>query len=246
MPEIVSDLCSTFDYILDMMKAMMLDIMAEIGKLSGLVNQYFGSMYSAFMLKMLQEASARDVLIISGLIVGIGFIISPVRPIVGAGLVSSDKAPGMTSKSLFNPNTESQTSGNAHKTGLSNFVKGMFGKEMQQDSDHINVLYAVKGGHQKKGTTNPSNKSKHQKGDSRRNKDQNRGEKGDDRRTSHSNKRIKKISTETVVAGAVMIASAVAIVYLVANDFTGVGVADDAAIIPLIKVFWESATKVFA
>lgn len=133
-----------------------------------------------------------------------------------------------------------------HKTGLSDYVKGMFGREIQKDSGYDKFDDDIKGGHQRKGTTNPGNRNKHERGDTRRNTDQNNKEKGDARRTPNPNKRIKKISTENAVAGAVMIVSALAIISLAANDFTGVGVADDAAIIPLVKVFWESSTKVFA
>ena len=44
----------------------------------------------------------------------------------------------------------------------------------------------------------------------------------------------------------VCMASAVAIIYLVGNDVTGVGVADDIALIPTVALFWDSASKVFS
>ena len=50
---------------------------------------------------------------------------------------------------------------------------------------------------------------------------------------------------EKILATEVIIISAVFIVYLVANDVTGVGVIDDAAIIPVAMIIWEAA-QVFA
>ena len=46
---------------------------------------------------------------------------------------------------------------------------------------------------------------------------------------------------EKILATEVIIISAVFIVYLVANDVTGVGVIDDAVIIPVAMIIWEAA-----
>ncbi|MCH5298026.1 MAG: RHS repeat-associated core domain-containing protein, partial [Ruminococcus sp.] len=43
----------------------------------------------------------------------------------------------------------------------------------------------------------------------------------------------------------ICMACAVAVIYLVGNDFTGVGVADDVALIPTIILLWDSANKAF-
>lgn len=44
---------------------------------------------------------------------------------------------------------------------------------------------------------------------------------------------------EKVVAGIVVTITAVSIIYIVANDLTGVGVADDVAITVLVPIAWE-------
>lgn len=54
-------------------------------------------------------------------------------------------------------------------------------------------------------------------------------------------KRYDPITLEKILATEVIIISAVFIVYLVANDVTGVGVIDDAAIIPVAIIIWEAA-----
>lgn len=58
-------------------------------------------------------------------------------------------------------------------------------------------------------------------------------------------KRYDPITLEKILATEVIIISAVFIVYLVANVVTGVGVIDDAAIIPVAMIIWEAA-QVFA
>ena len=54
-------------------------------------------------------------------------------------------------------------------------------------------------------------------------------------------KRYDPITLEKILATEVIIISAVFIVYLVANDVTGVGVIDDAVIIPVAIIIWEAA-----
>lgn len=54
-------------------------------------------------------------------------------------------------------------------------------------------------------------------------------------------KRYDLITLEKILATEVIIISAVFIVYLVANDVTGVGVIDDAVIIPVAIIIWEAA-----
>ncbi len=96
--------------------------------------------------------------------------------------------------------------------------------------------------HQKKGTTNPANKNKHEKGTTRKKRDQ-RGEKGDARRSPNPNKRRTSMSeveiSEKVVAGIVVAIATVSIAYIVVNDITGVGVADDPAVTVLAPIAWE-------
>lgn len=58
-------------------------------------------------------------------------------------------------------------------------------------------------------------------------------------------KRYDPITLKKILATEVIIISAVFIVYLVANDVTGVGVIDDAAIIPVAIIIWE-ADQAFA
>ena len=43
----------------------------------------------------------------------------------------------------------------------------------------------------------------------------------------------------------ICLACAVAAIYLVGNDFTGAGVADDVALVPTIALLWDSASKAF-
>ena len=102
--------------------------------------------------------------------------------------------------------------------------------------------------HHKKGTTSPSNRNTHENGQARKQRD-NRGEKGDARRTPNPNKRrpqleVNGIDGETLVYGAVLVAASVAVVYLAVNDASVIGVLDDAAIVPLVPVIWDSVTKI--
>ena len=43
----------------------------------------------------------------------------------------------------------------------------------------------------------------------------------------------------------ICLACAVAVIYLVGNDVTGAGVADDVALVPTIALLWDSASKAF-
>ena len=106
--------------------------------------------------------------------------------------------------------------------------------------------------HHKKGTTNPSNKSKHQKGQKRKQTDKMGGEKGDARRpVDRSNKRHFEVVepnleydyNNDIINGVVIVVASLAIVYIVANDATGVGVIDDVAIVPLMVIIWDTATQ---
>lgn len=102
----------------------------------------------------------------------------------------------------------------------------------------------------KKGTTNESNRQKHEKGQARKQRDNN-GEKGDARRRPNPNKRRPQNSEinigvdERVLYSVVAVCAVVGVVYLVANDITGVGIADDAAIAPLLPIIWDNAAKAF-
>lgn len=103
--------------------------------------------------------------------------------------------------------------------------------------------------HQKKGTTNPSNRNTHEKGQARKNRD-NRGEKGDARRKPNPNKRAPQKSTteygtlDRVSDILVMTSAAVAILALVVDDIFG-GFLDDAAIAPQIAIIWDCARRIF-
>ncbi len=90
-----------------------------------------------------------------------------------------------------------------------------------------------------------SNKEKHEWGEARKNRD-NGNEKGDKRRKDRSNKRHKNeifeeipepyIDYEYMGVGVAV----VAVLYLVGNDITGVGVADDFMILHLIEYIWDT------
>ncbi|MCH5298019.1 MAG: hypothetical protein J1E85_10180 [Ruminococcus sp.] len=41
-----------------------------------------------------------------------------------------------------------------------------------------------------------------------------------------------------------IVGASLAIIYLVANDATGIGILDDVAIAPLTIIIWDTATKV--
>ncbi len=100
--------------------------------------------------------------------------------------------------------------------------------------------------HQKKGTTNPSNRAKHENGQARKQRDQHK-EKADKRRKDHSNKRrhnMDALALERVGSAVVVVGATVGVVYLIANDVTGVGVIDNAAIVSLVPIIWDNASKV--
>ncbi len=100
--------------------------------------------------------------------------------------------------------------------------------------------------HQKKGTTNPSNRAKHENGQARKQRDQHK-EKADTRRKDHSNKRrhnMDALALERVGSAVVVVGATVGVVYLIANDVTGVGVIDNAAIVSLVPIIWDNASKV--
>lgn len=104
--------------------------------------------------------------------------------------------------------------------------------------------------HSKKGTTNQSNKNKHQKGQKRKQTDQKGGEKGDSRRPiDRSNKRHFEITEPTayeyndLICGVVIVAASIVVGYIIINDNTVIGVVDDVAIVPLMNIIWDAATK---
>ena len=103
--------------------------------------------------------------------------------------------------------------------------------------------------HHKRGTTNKSNQQKHENGQARKNRD-NFNEKGDARRTPNPNKRrSQNIESDLsidqkVVSGLILVGASLGVLYLIANDISGVGVADDVAIAPLLPIIWDNAAKV--
>ena len=119
-------------------------------------------------------------------------------------------------------------------------------KEYDDYDDYI-FLYSE---HKKKGTTNKSNRQKHQEGQSRKKRDH-RGEKGDKRREDRSNKRHPQYSEsdyslgDRLFAAICVLGGSLAIVYILGNDVTGIGVGDDAALLPLIPFVVDNASKVF-
>ena len=107
--------------------------------------------------------------------------------------------------------------------------------------------------HQKRGTTNPSNRNKHENGQTRKQRD-NRGEKGDARRIPNPNKRrsgninkeillppdlFYKTNPKTNPISTQAVAAAL-IIYIGLNDISGVGIADDMLLIPAITIMWDS------
>ena len=101
--------------------------------------------------------------------------------------------------------------------------------------------------HNKKGTTNPANRKKHQEGEARRQRDQ-RNEKGDRNREDRSNKRRRNTLSsleKKIGAGLLLLGSGAGIVYLILNDATGVGIADDCYIAPMGNIFVESLIELF-
>ena len=104
--------------------------------------------------------------------------------------------------------------------------------------------------HSKKGTTNPANRKKHQEGQARKKRDHG-GEKGDLRRRGNPNKRHSSLMLPTgemgrIAGGVTAAIAAIGLIYLIVNDVTGVGAADDAAIIPVIEVFRRGVSAFFA
>lgn len=136
------------------------------------------------------------------------------------------------------------------------------------DKDEISRRVVCEEEHKKRGTTNPANKNRHQNGLARKNRDKGK-EKGDLRRKPNPNKRkpqpnpnkgkppridIPSVDIPTVefnddVLYAVDIAILVVMVgtmlYVIANDVTGVGVADDGALAALVPIAWEHAEILF-
>ena len=117
---------------------------------------------------------------------------------------------------------------------------------LAEEHNSINVLGYKE--HHKKGTANPANRNTHENGQARKQRD-NRGEKGDARRSPNPNKRrpqfeVNVIDGEKVVCGVVIVAATAAVVYLVVNDVSVVGVLDDVAIVPLIPVIWDNVAKI--
>ena len=125
-------------------------------------------------------------------------------------------------------------------------IKRIFSPNKKSNLPDNYMLYKE---HQKKGTTNPSNRNTHEKGQARKNRD-NRGEKGDARRKPNPNKRTPQKSTteygtlDRVSDILVMTSAAVAILALVVDDIFG-GFLDDAAIAPQIAIIWDFARRIF-
>ena len=125
-------------------------------------------------------------------------------------------------------------------------IKRIFSPNKKSNLPDNYMLYKE---HQKKGTTNPSNRNTHEKGQARKNRD-NRGEKGDARRKPNPNKRAPQKSTteygtlDRVSDILVMTSAAVAILALVVDDIFG-GFLDDAAIAPQIAIIWDCARRIF-
>ena len=109
--------------------------------------------------------------------------------------------------------------------------------------------------HHKKGTTTPSNRNRHEKGQQRKKMD-NGGEKGDKRRKEdRSNKRHISIDEANqylreayfdiydfsyAKENTTIAVAAVAIVFLVSDDVSAIGIADDAAIPYFTSVIWDA------
>ena len=110
---------------------------------------------------------------------------------------------------------------------------------------------AIGAEHHKKGTTNPANRKKHEQGQARKQRD-NHGEKGDARRTPNPNKRrIQYIEPEysfgdKLLSGVAILGAGASVLFLAADDITGVGSADNVAIAPLLSVIWDNAAVVFS
>lgn len=120
-----------------------------------------------------------------------------------------------------------------------------------RDSERSEVLAYSE--HQKKGTTNPSNRNKHENGQTRRQRDQN-GEKKNQKpgwkpnpnKRNTQNMELVPVIVEKVVCTVVLVGAVSIAVYVVANDFTGIGVVDDPALAALTPVIWDSASRLLA
>ena len=98
----------------------------------------------------------------------------------------------------------------------------------------------------KKGTTNKSNLAKHQKGQSRKLKESG-NEKGDIRRPIDRSNKKHVNHFENIAEVAPVIAAGVAtvaVVYLVANNATLVGIVDDFLIPSLLPYAWDIGSQV--
>lgn len=129
------------------------------------------------------------------------------------------------------------------------FARYSVDKAISLAKEHTSYPF-ICGEHHKRGTTNKSNLEKHQNGLSRKRRD-NGGEKGDVRRTPNPNKRRSNNCVdvgvgEKILSALIVVGAGAGIVYLVLNDATVVGIADDAAIAVLAPVLWDNVSKVLA
>lgn len=105
--------------------------------------------------------------------------------------------------------------------------------------------------HHKRGTTNPANREKHENANARRQRD-NGGEKKNKNPSwkpnpnKRRNQNIEIGFSDRIAYGAIALGATGAVVYLLANDVTGVGVIDDAYIAPLLPIIWDNTVKCFA
>ena len=99
--------------------------------------------------------------------------------------------------------------------------------------------------HKKRGTTNPAHNDKHDKGEKRRKRDQG-GEKGDARRPQDRSNKRRIDSPNAIVNGAIIVGTSIAVILIVADDATIIGVIDDTLVIPLIEVIRKVANCAYA
>ena len=119
--------------------------------------------------------------------------------------------------------------------------------EIAKAMENLSMMLAE---HHKHGTTNQANKQKHEDGQRRKQMDQ-RGKKGDSRRKENRSNKRRKTQFETnessaVESSIIMIGSGLAIIWIVANDVSGAGFADDVALAGLIPVFTASVEDLFS
>ena len=111
------------------------------------------------------------------------------------------------------------------------------------EGDPEERLWILHAEHHKRGTTNGANKEKHEYGQARKQRDKS-GEKGDARRKPNPNKRRPSSNSysvdEKAVAAVTVAGVGIAIVWVVGNNATGVGIADDAALAGLIPILWTN------